>query len=58
MMIGRLTVKECMESSLKHNNPNLRRLTDEEYDKLQEREPRVRKYLASQKALAERKDHA
>lgn len=53
--IRRLTVQECMESSLEHNNPNLRRLTDEEYDKLQEREPKVRNYLAKQKALIERR---
>lgn len=56
--IRRLTVKECMESSLKHNNPNLRRLTDAEYDKLQEREPKVSKYLARQNALAERMKNA
>ena len=54
MMIRRLTVQECMESSLKHNNPNLRRLTDEEYAKLQEREPKVQQYLKRQDILAER----
>lgn len=58
MTIRRLSVQECMESSLKHNNPNLRRLTDEEYDKPQEREPRVRKYIARQKVLAERMKNA
>ena len=58
MTIRRLTVKECMESSLKHNNPNLRRLTDEEYAKLQEREPKVQKYMARQNALAERMKNA
>jgi hypothetical protein len=47
-----------MESSLKHNNPNLRRLTDEEYAKLQEREHKVQKYMARQNALAERMKNA
>ena len=56
--IRRLTVKECMESSLTHNNPNLRRFTDEEYEKMQERDPKVSKYLARQKALAERMKNA
>lgn len=51
MMVGRLSVEECMESSLKHNNPYLRRLTDEEYNRLQEREPKVRKYIHQQEAL-------
>ena len=55
MMVGRLTVEECLESSLKHNHPNLRRLTDEEYNRMQEREPKVLEYLARQATFIERK---
>lgn len=56
-MIGRLTDEEWIESCRKHHSHNLRRLTDEEYDKLQEREKKIQKYLARENALAERMRH-
>ena len=32
--LGRLTAEEANELYLKHNNPNMRRLSDEEYAEL------------------------
>lgn len=50
----RLSAKECVELYHKFNNPNMRRLTDEEYRKLAEKYPEMKKYIARQE-LAERK---
>lgn len=32
--LGRMTAEEASDHSLRFNNPNLRRLSDEEYDEL------------------------
>ena len=41
--LRRLTVEECNESYLKHNNPNMRRLSDEEYEELEKEIPKIHK---------------
>lgn len=55
--IGRLSAKECEESYRRHNNPNIRRMTDEEYDLLQKNNKVVQRYFEKQKMRAERIRH-
>lgn len=52
----RLSDRECVALYHKFNNPYIRRLTDDEYNKLAEKYPKIKRHIARQKELAERKN--
>ena len=49
----RLSEKECVELYHRYNNPNMRRWTDEEYNRLAEEYPKIKNHIERQR-LAER----
>jgi hypothetical protein len=53
----RLSNRECLRLYYKFNNPYIRRLTDDEYNKLAEKYPKIKRHIARQKELAERMNH-